>query len=363
MSKVEYDFNDKFSFLAEWYDYECAYHKKFIINYYPSDNTLDIFDRELNRMYLKRTRVNGIDTKDMFVGNKVRIYGRQIKITDYADCRTQKLIGKTKERVLTLLKPGVVDKFGELVNYIEKNNFQISKLKMCTLSRKEALDFYEARRGENELPFILEHIVSGPIVAIVLVGENATARWKEILGPRDPIEARKTAPNSLRAIYGQDSPATSGFHGSSPETAETEINFFFPEGNTKTPETFVHLENTTCCVIKPHAINEGKLGNIITSISNSHFKIIAAQMYYLSSTNADEFLEVYKGIITDYNALLVSFIDGPCVALEIGGKNSEMNVHEEFRKFCGPMDSEIAKQIRPNTLRAIYAITLFSVQI
>ncbi|XP_018564428.1 nucleoside diphosphate kinase 7 [Anoplophora glabripennis] len=362
MAKTEFDYNDKLSFLGEWFDYQSYYHKKFILNFYPSDNTLDIFDRELNRMYLKRTRMDNLGLDDMFVGNKIRIYGRQITITDYADCRTQKFVGKAKEHTLAILKPNVVDKLGEIITQIQDRKFHITRLRMCELSRKEALDFYEHKKGDAALPFVLENIVSGPSVALELVGENALARWKEVMGPADPQEARKTAPDTLVALYGLESPATNGFHGSdTPEDAVREINFFFPKDSERSaPETPIKLQNTTCCIIKPHAVQEGKLGYIISFITDSHFKITAAKMTYLSNANADEFLEVYKGIVSDYHALLLSFLDGPCVVLEIGGKNEEMNVHQEFRNFAGPPDSDIARQIRPNSLRANFGCDKYS---
>lgn len=233
-------------------------------------------------------------------------------------------------------------------------------MKMSNLSRKEVLDLFEPYKGDAFLPFILEHLVSGSIVALELVGENAVQRWLETLGPDDPIEARKVAPNSLRAIYGT-SKVLNGFHACLDSTnAIREANFFFPKDKSvKVPETNVLLENTTCAVIKPHAILEGKLGYIISAINDSHFRINALQMFYLSNANADEFLEVYKGVTCDYHALLLSFVDGPCVALEIAGKNRDMNVYEEFRAFCGPTDSDVAKQIRPATLRARFGYDKF----
>ncbi|KAJ8924113.1 hypothetical protein NQ315_006895 [Exocentrus adspersus] len=354
MSGTEFDFNDKLSFLGEWFDYDSCYHKKFIVSFYPSDNTLDIFDRELNRMYLKRTKMDDLSINDLFVGNKLRIYGRQITLTDYGDCRTQKFIGKTKQSTLAILKPNVVDKLGEIITQILHRKFYISKLRMCKLSRKEALDLFEHKKGDSTLPFVLENIVSGRCVALELVGDAALTRWKEVMGPPDPQEARKTAPDTLIALYGLESPASNGFHGSdTPEDAAKELNFFFPKTPERLPpEAPVVLKNTTCCVIKPHAIKEGKMGYIMSFITDSHFKITAAQLVYLSNANADEFLEVYKGVVSDYHALLLSFLDGPCIALEIAGKNDEMNVHEEFRKFVGPSDPDIARQIRPNTLRA-----------
>lgn len=355
MATKEYNYNDKISFLAEYFDHKASYQKHFVINFYPSDNSLDIFDKDLNRMFLKRTITEDVDMNDMFVGNTLRIYGRQIKLTDYADNHTKKMVSKTRECTTAILKPGVIDKFGAIINRIQESGLGMSKMRMCQLSRKEALEFYETSKQEHDIPFVLEHIVSGPIVGMELVGENAIQKWQDLMGPRDPIEARRLEPNSLRALYGHDSSATSGFHGAStPEEVKFERAFLFPEDGTKAPMSPVNLINTTCCVIKPHAIREGNLGNIIKTITDSHFKLTAAQMFYLSSVNADIFLDVYKGVAADYNALLHSYLDGPCVVLAIGGKNDDQLVHKEFREFCGPTDPEIARQIRPYTLRAIF---------
>lgn len=227
-------------------------------------------------------------------------------------------------------------------------------MKMCKLTRKETLDLYEPYKGDPNLPFALEHLVTGAVVALELVGEDAVERWLTTLGPRDPIEARKSAPDSLRALYGGDSSVLNGFHGSADATnAAREAQFFFPKDKSfKVPESTVIVKNSTCCVIKPHAVLEGNLGHIISAINESHYNITALQMFYLSNANADEFLEVYKGVVSDYHAMLLSFMDGPCVAMEISGKNDDMDVHKEFRMFCGPSDSDIARQIRPYTLRA-----------
>ncbi|XP_050296485.1 nucleoside diphosphate kinase 7 [Anthonomus grandis grandis] len=351
---MEFDYNDKLSFLAEWYDYDSSYKKRFVLNFHPSDNTLELYDRDLNRTYLKRTKMDNLELKDVFVGNTLRIYGRQVRITDYADCRTENIIGHTKQHTFALIKPELLPKLGEVITEIQRRGFQICNMKMANLTRKEVLDLFEPYKGDSFLPFILEHLISGSVVAVELVGDNAVARWLEVLGPDDPLEARKDAPNSLRAIYGSDSRVMNGFHASRDVTsAIREAEFFFPKDKTKkVPETSVLLKNTTCAVVKPHAILEGKLGHIISAINDSHYRINALQMFYLSNANADEFLEVYKGIVEDYHALLQSFVDGPCVTLEIAGKNKEMDVHGEFRMFCGPADSDIARQIRPATLRA-----------
>ncbi|CAH1105497.1 unnamed protein product [Psylliodes chrysocephalus] len=356
MAKQIYDYTDRLNFVGEWFDYKASFLKKFVIKYYPSDNTLELFDKDVGRVFLKRTKLEELTMEDMFVGNTIRVYGRQIKITDYLDCRTQNYVGKFREKTCAILKPNIIDKFGEIISIIEHHNIMISKLRRCELTRKQALDFHANMKGNPVLPAILEFIVTGPIIVLELVGENVVQKWMDIMGPAHPIEAKKVAPNSLRAIYGKDSEATNGFHGSlTVEDAVTELEFFFSNRD-DTPEPLAQFENTTCCLIKPHAIQEGKLGRIITTITNSHFKITGAHIVYLSNANADEFLEVYKGVVSDYNAFMLSYLNGPCVVLEIAGKMSETNVHDEFRKFTGPMDTDIAKQIRPNTLRAMFGV-------
>lgn len=349
------DYNYRLSFLAEWFDFQSTYTKKFLMNFYPCDNTVELFDRDTNRIYLKRSTCEKLDAKDVFVGNTVRLYGRQVKIKDYADCKTKCIIGKTKEHTIAILKPHAVEKLGEVITQIEDREFQISRLRMCNLLRKEALDFYESKKGEAFLPFMVEYLVSGPIVALELVGDHAIERWKEVVGPTDPQEARKTAPTSLRAIYGMEK-ASNAFHAADNHNeAVREACFFFPQGvEKKPPPSTAQFSNSTCCVIKPHVMREGKLGYILSAITDSNFKITAMRMLYLNNANAEEFLEVYKRVVSDFHALLLSFLDGPCVALEISGKRDDMDVHQEFRKFAGPSDSQVARQIRPNTLRALF---------
>lgn len=359
--EYDYDYKDRLAFLGDYFDYEAALHKNFIINFYPCDNTVEIFDKDLNRIYLKRSSCDGLSMKDMFVGNKVRIYGRQILITDYADCFTKDRVGKTKEHTFAIIKPGAMDKLGEILSQIEDRQFQICRLRMCQLSRKQALDFYEFRKGDAFLPFMLEHIVSGPMIALELVGINAIERWRQEIGPADPAEARKTAPQSLRALYGVEK-ASNGFHGSDNiEIAGRCACYFFPQGiDKKPPPTTCQVKNSTLCVIKPHAIEEGKLGPIVTAIMNHpKFKITAMQMFYISTPNADEFLEVYKGVVSDFHAMLLSYLDGPLIALEISAKIEGINTHKEFRTFAGPSDSDIARQIRPNSLRGMFGVSKY----
>lgn len=351
-----YDYNDKFSFIVDFFDYELGYHIALQFNYYPCDNTVEMYMLGSHDQYLRRSLIENVTSDDIFIGNTIRVFGKLFHLRDYYDIKTKNSLCIEKQTTLAIIKPGAINKMKDILARIENEDLKVVKLRMAEITRKEALLFYEKRKGENLLPFMVEHLVSGPLVAVLLVGNNAIARWREIMGPTNPIDARKDAPNSLRALYGEET-ASNAVHGSSTdEEALFESKFFFPDaGSLRNPplNTLV-LNNCTCCIIKPHALKEGKMSAIITEILRNKFKINHMLMIYLTDPNAAELLEVYHGIIPNFQALMFSFTEGPCMAMEIGSPEADADVHGEFRKLCGPQDSHLARQIRPYTLRALF---------
>ncbi|XP_049826465.1 nucleoside diphosphate kinase 7-like [Aethina tumida] len=351
LNPEDYHFNDRLSFHTMWYDAN-SLQKQLLLNFYPCDGTTELIDTQTNRTFLRRATLDGVGLKDMFLGNEIRVYSRQIKIVDYADDRTARYVSKSNEHTVAVVKPDAFDMIGEIIKVIEDNNFRIANLKLCTLTRKDAMEFYDYLKEETYSSFIMEHFISGPIVAMELVGENAVGRLNEILGPVCPVDARKTSPNSLRAMYGTNR-AINALHGSlSQQMAAREAKFFFAKYH---QQPGLNCHSSACCVIKPHTIKGGNLGKIVSSILNCGFTFSAMEMFYLTNKTANEFLEVYKGVIDDYNALVLSFLDGPCVAVQIFNAEKR-DVHGEFRNICGPYDPEVAKKIRPTTLRANFGL-------
>jgi nucleoside-diphosphate kinase len=105
--------------------------------------------------------------------------------------------------------------------------------------------------------------------------------------------------------------------------------------------------NCTCCIIKPHAVASGWAGAIIDMILEEGFEISAMEMFYLDKPTAEEFFEVYKGVMPGFTGLIEAITVGPCIALEV----RQENVVNSFRQLVGPHDPEIAKNLRPNTIR------------
>lgn len=130
------------------------------------------------------------------------------------------------ERTLSIIKPDGVSKglIGEVIRILESSGFKIAAMKMKQLSRKEAEGFYYVHKERPFFPDLVDFMTSGPVVLMVLEGENVIKRYREIMGATDPKEA---AAGTIRARWA-DSKQNNIVHGSdAQETAAFEISHFF----------------------------------------------------------------------------------------------------------------------------------------
>lgn len=74
----EFDYSSRLVFLADWFDASTGNIMKFILYFFPFDSTVEIWFRTKKEIFLRRSLCDGISFKDMFLGNTVRIYGRQV---------------------------------------------------------------------------------------------------------------------------------------------------------------------------------------------------------------------------------------------------------------------------------------------
>ncbi len=132
------------------------------------------------------------------------------------------------QRTLSIVKPDGVRKgvIGEVVRRFEAAGIRVAAMKMIRLTKKEAEGFYAVHRERPFFGSLTDFMSSGPIVVMVLVGENVIARNRELMGATDP---KKAAEGTIRASMA-DSVEQNIVHGSdAPETAATEIRYFFGE--------------------------------------------------------------------------------------------------------------------------------------
>ncbi|MEW6439604.1 MAG: nucleoside-diphosphate kinase [bacterium] len=132
------------------------------------------------------------------------------------------------QRTLCMVKPDGVRRalIGEVIARLEKAGLRVATLRMCRLQEGDAQAFYSVHRGKGFYESLTRFMSSGPIVAMVLEGEEAIQRVRKIMGATNPREA---APGTIRADFAQEI-EQNVVHGSdSPESAAIEIPFFFAE--------------------------------------------------------------------------------------------------------------------------------------
>ena len=132
------------------------------------------------------------------------------------------------ERTLSIIKPDAVGKnvIGEINSRFEKNGLCIIATRMLHLTRQQAEGFYAVHKERPFFKDLVDFMISGPVVVQVLEGENAINSNRELMGATDP---KKAASGTIRADFAQ-TVDENAVHGSdSPETAKTEIAFFFSE--------------------------------------------------------------------------------------------------------------------------------------
>jgi nucleoside-diphosphate kinase len=130
------------------------------------------------------------------------------------------------ERTLSIIKPDAVEKhkIGAIVERLEDEGFKICAMKRLHLTLAEARGFYAVHRERPFFAELTKFMSRGPIVVMVLERENAIQKYREVIGATDPIKA---ADGTLRKAYGTDV-GENALHGSdSPETAQTEVAYFF----------------------------------------------------------------------------------------------------------------------------------------
>jgi nucleoside-diphosphate kinase len=131
------------------------------------------------------------------------------------------------ERTLSIIKPDAVAKnvIGQVLARFEAAGLKVVAARMAHLSRSEAEAFYAVHKARPFFNDLVAFMTSGPVMIQVLQGDNAIAKNRELMGATDP---KKAAKGTIRADFA-DSIDANAVHGSdAPETAATEVAFFFP---------------------------------------------------------------------------------------------------------------------------------------
>ena len=130
------------------------------------------------------------------------------------------------EQTLSIIKPDAVER--NLIENIKsifiKNNLTIKKDKKIHITKEEAAEFYKVHQSKPFYDDLCAYLSSGPIVVMILEGENAVAHNRKLMGATDPKNAEE---NTIRKLYGISIDKNSVHGSDSVDNAKKEINFFF----------------------------------------------------------------------------------------------------------------------------------------
>ena len=131
------------------------------------------------------------------------------------------------EQTLSIIKPDAVAKnvIGQIYSRFEAAGLKVVAARMMQLSQREAEGFYAVHRERPFFRDLVKFMLSGPVMAQVLEGENAIAKNRELMGATDPSKAAK---GTIRADFAASIDANAVHGSDGPDTARTEIGYFFP---------------------------------------------------------------------------------------------------------------------------------------
>ena len=132
------------------------------------------------------------------------------------------------ERTLSIIKPDGVEKgfIGRIISRFESQGLKPVAIRMARLSQQEAEGFYAVHRERPFFKDLVKFMTGVPVVLMVLEGEDAVARNREIMGATDP---RKAADGTLRKDFATDIEKNTVHGSDSVATAKVEVGYFFPE--------------------------------------------------------------------------------------------------------------------------------------
>jgi len=294
--------SENFGFVVERYDAQADLMREYQLTVFkPHKGPLEVamYDPKSHRSFLKRTPIPDLKIEDLTVGSTVTIYARHLKVKAYADSHTRSALESKRTSLAVLLQPPAFPRLGQIISQIESVSLKIKKFRLV-----------------ND---------SGPVVALEVMGDDADLLWSQC---------------SAHLPSGSFKQVT---------RAEVEPHFADRE---RFPCTAA-FDHCTLCVVRPHVLKAGKAGEIIAAIQSAGLEISAAEMLHLQHAEAAELLDVYKGVVPYHKEMVDGMSIAPMLALEVRAEDSAV---EKLRELCGPYDVDMARHLRPQSLRARFGM-------
>lgn len=306
---------ERYTFLTQYYDAIASLTRVYQLVYY-TDCTIEIFDMKVRRTFLKRMKYPEIALRDLFVGNTVTINSRQLKITEYGDSFTARRFAESSETTVALLKPAALGELPHMLKTFASCGLIIAGVRMC------------------EVPpscpgYTPEH--AGFAAALLVKAADAISTVGQV------------AADSLGAFT----------CSASSDEAELAAAMLF--GEHKVPLAPAACHDSSLLLVRPHALKAGLLGEVLEALLSGGFAIRTMATFSISLPNAEEFLEVYKGVVPEYREYVDELTSGLCFAAEVTYVPAPAESVPKLRELAGSSDPEVAKLLHKQSIRALYS--------
>lgn len=281
-------------------------------------------DVKSKKMFLKKSPCpQEIAASDFVLGAKVFLYARELDIIDYGDGSTRQRLHHQMQRCAAIITSDVYQDWGVVLKKLEKDMVLV-RLKSIQMNDMNA-DKVTSLLGAS--PRVQASLTRGVCLLAVFQSENGCDVMNRIL-------EREGLANKGVLVAANGS-----------QTADLTA-LLLPLKTTST------LDSCTCCVIRPHAVKAKVVGDILDIIIKQGYELSAVDSFQFDKKQSEEFLEVYKGVIPEYPDHVVQLCSGQAVCLEVRAENAV----EVFRETAGPWDVEMAKELKPESIRGQFGL-------
>ena len=231
--------------------------------------------------------------------------------------------------------------------------FTLGRARLVALTDLQAATLLDPLRGRPSHQARVAELTTGPTLVMELVRGDAVALWSRIVGQgeeervgEEGDEGDEGEEMEERRVVARGS--------SSVEEARRELGVLFastPSPLLRPAPSWHQGAPSTCLIIKPHAM--AAAGALLEALQEEGLTLLALHTFLLTFQQAEEFLEVYKGVVEEYGEMVKQLSSGQCMVVQVGeAEGRGESVVHRVRELCGPPDPSTAKLIRPKSLRA-----------
>lgn len=293
------------------------------MKYFVDSHAVEMVDIQKKKMFLKKSPCPPeISASDFVVGSKVYLYSRELNIVDYGDGTTKSILHRQASRCVAVISSDAYQDWGHIISLLEKE-MNLVRVKTVLFSDIQADSLVSTLQVD---PKNVAFMTRGTNLVLVFQSENGCDVMNNILTKEGFTQGVLVAK-------------------SAEQTAE--INRMF-----LSLQTTATYDSCTCCIIRPHAVKEKSVGGILDLILKQGYEVSAIDSFQFDKRASEEFLELYKGVVPEYPDHVIQLCSGLSVCLELRAENAV----KVFRETSGPWDIDMAKELRPQSIRGTFGV-------